>query len=217
MTRDSKGITLIEVILGITISALILAMLLAALRLGQRSQEKGLQREDASQRARILGDRVSWLLRGAYPYMVDGPGGKIIHFSGTSESAGFVTSSVEGSSEEPVDAAGLKWVRIFADGEEGLKVEEKMYFSEEVFEPGGGTQYVLDPAVRSLEFEYLDIDAREGIESWATEWDPESRQYLPSAVRVSITLEKDGTEILLPPIIAAVRANRRPAPSGAPQ
>jgi type II secretory pathway pseudopilin PulG len=207
--RPEEGMTLIEVILGITISALILAILFSALRLGHRSQEKGLAKEDFAQRTRVLGDRISWLIRGAYPYSVNRPEGKVIYFSGEPDSLGFVTSSVDNSTGEPQDMAGLKWVKIFVD-EEGLKVQEKIYFSEDVFEEGNGKEYVLEPTVRNLKFQYLDVEEKEGIESWVTEWNPEGKDYLPSAVRVSITLKEGEKEIQIPPIIAAIRANQRP-------
>lgn len=209
-----RGLTLIEVIIALTVTALVVGILLSALRLGHRSQEKGSQRQELSQRVRILADRVSWLIRGAYPYAISGAEGKVVYFSGSPGSVGFVTTSVERAQGTLEDRAGLKWVRMFAEEERGLVIEEKVYFGEEVFERGGGSQYVLDPTVKSVEFQYLDVDEKEGIEEWTDEWDPEDREYLPSAVRVSMVLEEDGGEFLMPPVVAAIRANMRPVGLG---
>lgn len=63
------GFTLIEVIIAITISAVVIAILLAAMRLGYRSQEKGIWRDEVSQKMRIINDRVTWLLREHIPML----------------------------------------------------------------------------------------------------------------------------------------------------
>lgn len=206
MKRNSeKGLTLVEVILGLTITGLIFAILLAALSVGYRSQEKGLKREERSQRMRILTDRLTWLLRGAYPYIVERPGGKkLLYFSGVPEKVGFVTTSVDIYSSGPEDITGLKWVELFVDGK-GLKIKEKMYFIDNVFE-SVGKEYVFDRTVKSIRFEYLDTGEKEDMSVWTTEWNPEEMSYLPSAVKIEIVLEHDGEEIYLPPIVAAIRA-----------
>lgn len=125
--RYTTGFTLIEVIIAITLSAVIIAILLSAMRLGYRSQEKGMWREEISQKMRILNDRITWLFRGAYPYIISEPEGKILYFSGKASSAGFVTTSVDSYSEGPEDRAGMKWVQIFYDYE-GLKIRKKFIF-----------------------------------------------------------------------------------------
>lgn len=216
--KSERGLTLIEVILAVTISAVILAILLAALRMGHRSQEKAYGREELSQRMRILADRVSWLLRGTYPYVVEVPDGKLLYFSGTDKSVGFVTSSVDTYSEGPEDTAGLKWVELFVDSE-GLKIREKVYFGEDVFEKTGGKEYVLDSTVRDIGFEYLDTGEEKDINEtgetkefaeWVSLWDPGGREYLPSAVKVELVLEYRGRDVRMPPVIAAIRAGHSP-------
>jgi len=207
---DSRGLTLVEAIIALTVTALVVGILLSALRLGHRSEEKGLERQELSQRVRILSDRLSWLLRGAYPYFAGEKDEMVLYFSGSPDSVGFVTTSVDRTAGALEDRAGLKWVRIFAEEGRGLVTEEKVYFGKDVFESGGGRQYVLDPTVKKVEFQYLDVDEKEGVEEWVEEWDPENRKYLPSAVRVSIVLKEKEGEYLMPPVVASLRANLRP-------
>lgn len=206
MKKSEAGFTLIEVILGVTVSALVMVILFTAMRLGHRSEEKGLKAEEFSQRMRILSDRIAWLLRGAYPYIVEKPDGKYIYFSGEQDSAGFVTTAVDRASGEPVDMAGLKWVYIFADGE-GLKIGEKLYYSEDVFEEPKGMEHLLDPKVKRLAFQYLSVDEKEKTSSWASGWSPKDKDSLPYAVRVSLFLDDGGRELAVPPIVVALRAS----------
>lgn len=200
------GFTLIEVIIAITISAVVIAILLAAMRLGYRSQEKGIWRDEVSQKMRIINDRVTWLLRGAYPYVVPGTEGNILYFSGKLTSAGFVTTSVDLYPQRPEDRAGMKWVQIFSDSE-GLKVREKIYFLEDVFDDSGGEVYLIDPSVDRIEFEYFDVNKKKKTEDWVSEWDPKTKDYLPAAVRVNIEFEHDGIKFKIPEFVVKLPAS----------
>ena len=46
---------------------------------------------------------------------------------------------------------------LFLSDREGLKMREKVFFLEDVFEDDGGKVYLLDPEVKTLELEYYDI------------------------------------------------------------
>ena len=202
--HDDKGLTLLEVVIARTISALIMGILLSALRLGHRSQEKGTERQEISQRMRIIADRVSWLLRGAYPYKVMDAEGEeeTLYFSGGSRSVGLVTTSVDVYSDSIKDRTGLKWITLKSDGE-GLKMTENIYFEKDFPVDDAAETYVFDSTVRTIEFEYL--DTAEEKDEWVTDWDGEEKDYLPSAVRVAVVLEHDGEELRMPPFTVAIR------------
>ena len=199
-----RGLTLLEVVIAITISAVIMGILLSALRLGHRSQEKGTKRQEIAQRMRIIADRVSWLLRGAYPYKVMDAESEeeTLYFSGSSRSVGLVTTSVDVYSDSTKDRAGLKWITLESDGE-GLKMTENIYFEKDPTVDDAAETYVFDPTVRTIEFEYL--DAAEEKDEWVTDWDGEEKDYLPSAVRVAVVLVHDGEEFRMPPFTVAIR------------
>lgn len=198
-----RGFTLIEIVIAITLSAVLFTILFSALRLGQRSQEKGIEREDISQRMRILSDRLSWLIRGAYPYIVRKPEGNVLFFSGTASNLGFVTTSVDAYSEEPEDKEGLKWVRIFRDSD-GLKIKENIYLIEDNLEDIGGNEYVFDPDVGSIEFKYLDTSNEGKKDTWVSSWSPKEKDYLPSAVKVMVVIEHNSKKIEMPPIVTRI-------------
>jgi hypothetical protein len=215
--------------LATTITAVIFVVLLAAMRLGHRSEEKGMEREDLAQRSRILEDRLSWLMRGAYPYLMTVDGKDKLHFLGGAATLGFVTTSVDMYSGGPGDTAGLKWVEISVDGG-GLKIKERAFFMAE--EDIGGIEgegeeekeTVLDPTVSSATFLYFDagvpdegaIEEEEETATkgqWLESWNVDEKDYLPAAIKATVALAFKGGEVDLPPIVARVRAGHRPLPA----
>jgi general secretion pathway protein J len=206
---NNRGFTLLELLIAITLSILILVVLGAAMRLGYKSQEKGAERGEMIQKVRILEDRIAWLIRGSYPYYLKKTDEKKIFFEGKSDRAGFVTSSIDTHGTGPEDIAGLKWVSIFVDNE-GLKIREKVYFSEDVFEDSKGQVYLLDPEVRKIEFEFFEIKEGEKQGDWISEWDPKDKETIPTAVKFKITLERNNQKIELPEMIVKTAASRKP-------
>jgi len=207
--KNNRGFTLLELLIAITLSILILVVLGSAMRLGYMSQSKGTERSEVTQKVRILEDRISWLIRGAYPFYRKKTDEKKIFFDGKSDRIGFVTSSIDAHGTGPEDLAGLKWVSIFA-GNEGLKIREKVYFLEDVFEDSNGKVYLLDPEVRKIEFEFFEIKEGEKQGTWITEWDPGDKETIPTAVRVKMTLERNGQKIEIPEMIVKTAASRKP-------
>ena len=210
MHLKNKGFTLIELVIAITLSIVIVVILLAAMRLAYRSQEKGAERVAITQRTRILGDRLTWLIRGAYPFFLRKTEEQKLFFKGESGKIGFITTSVDIYGKGPEDSAGLKWVSVFAD-RDGLKIREKVFFLEDVFDDEGGKVYLLDPGVKKLEFEYYDVPQgdKEGDEGdWVSEWDPDEKEYIPAAVKFRITFEHEGKTFEMPEIIARINAQR---------
>ena len=183
-------------------------ILLAAMRISHKSQVRGTERAELSQRIRIVADRISWLIRGAYPYIFHRPEGNKIFFQGEGDRVGFVTTSVDEDSRGPEDLAGLKWVSLYVD-RKGLRVREKVYFLESALENEGGVETLLDPYVKKIEFSYLDVTGDDLKGSWTQEWSPDSKNYIPAAVKVAITFEIEGKKIEMPEMIVTIQARRK--------
>ena len=211
MNQKNKGFTLIELVIALTLSVVIVVILLAAMRLAYKSQAKGAERIEIDQKIRVMGDRITWLLRGAYPFFIKKTADRDqkLYFEGESDKIGFVTASVDSYGKGPEDLAGLKWVSVFIDSE-GLKMREKVFFLEDVFDDDGGKVYLLDPEVKKLEFEYYDIPEDETQGDWVSEWDSDEKEYIPSAVKFKITFEHEGKTIVMPEIIVRINAQREP-------
>jgi len=206
--KNKRGFTLLELLIALSLSIVILIILFAALRLGYKSEAKGTERSEQAQKVRIVSDRITWLLRGTYPFYLNTPDEQKLYFEGKSDRVSFVTSSVDAHGSGPEDQAGLKWASIFSD-KEGLKIREKVYFLKDVFEDSGGKVFLLDPEVNKIEFEYLDIPEGEKQGSWVSEWDPEDKETLPAAVKVLMTMEKEGKKIELPELIVRIASQRK--------
>ncbi len=222
MRLNSRGLTLIEVTIAIMLAVIVLSMLLGAMRLAYRSEEKGRERSEVSQRMRIITDRLSWILHGAYPFRmlrdegsqqgatapvanVAGAGLDIqnkptLVFDGSPESLTLVTTSVDPYSHGPIDNPGLKRVSIGLAN--GLAVQEGVYYMEAQMGIQN-TYFVVDPTVKSLEFSYLYVsDQKEG---WTDSWDTSVDDCLPAAVKATVSFDFNGNTIKMPPIITALK------------
>jgi general secretion pathway protein J len=211
MNQKNKGFTLIELVIALTLSVVIVVILLAAMRLAYKSQAKGAERIEIDQKIRVMGDRITWILRGAYPLFMKKTSEREqkLYFEGESDKIGFVTSSVDGYGKGPEDLAGLKWVSFFIDSD-GLKMREKVFFLEDVFDDSGGKVYLLNPEVKKLEFEYYDIPEDETEGDWVSEWDSDEKDYVPAAVKFKIEFEHEGKTVVMPEIIVRMNAQLEP-------
>ena len=65
--RGDRGFTLIELVLALTIVALMLTILFSSLRVGLRAWQRGEERAEALQYSRSMSQLVELALGGAYP------------------------------------------------------------------------------------------------------------------------------------------------------
>src|SRR5512134_1953574 len=99
--KSKCGFTLLELLIALSLSIVILIILFAALRLGYKSEAKGMERSEQAQKVRIVSDRITWLLRGTYPFYLNTPDEQKLYFEGKSDRIGFVTSSVDAHGSGP--------------------------------------------------------------------------------------------------------------------
>ncbi len=201
-----RGFTLIEIIIALSLTAVIAVILYSAMGLGYRSVDRGQEREDTSQRIRIAVARITDIIHGAYPFFGTIDNKRVLYFLGDKDRLGIVTSDVDPDSTSPIEEPGLKWVSLFVD--DGLKLREKIFYDKDVFEDKGGRLYVLDPDVDSISFEYFDMDNKDKTGSWVSEWDPK-KDRLPKAIKVSIVLKGKRGDIKVPPFIVSIMAYKR--------
>ena len=204
--NNSSGFTLLELILAITISGLILVVLASSMMLGWRSEEKASEREELSEQIRIITQRLTWLIRGAYPFLKATPEGRTLYFGGTEDTLGFVTTSVT-KGTDLINSPGLKWVKFYLENDR-LMVREKLFYEKDIFEDEGGKTYTIGDDIYELKFEYLDRDNKEGEEQWVDEWDPKDKDYLPALVKVQLKLTYKDRVVEIPPIIVKIEATK---------
>ncbi|RMG73928.1 MAG: prepilin-type N-terminal cleavage/methylation domain-containing protein, partial [Nitrospirae bacterium] len=184
---NNRGFTLLELIISLAITGLILVVLASSMMLSWRSEEKASEREELSERIRIITQRLTWLIRGAYPFLKATPEGKTLYFEGTEDTLGLVTTSVIRESDDLINSPGLKWIKLYPE-EDRLMVREKLFYEKDIFEDDGGKTYTIADDIYEIGFEYLDRDNKEGEEEWVNEWDPKDKDYLPALVKISLKI-----------------------------
>lgn len=169
-----EGFTLIEIIVSLSITAVLLVIVLSALTLGIRSWEKGASGVEKAFLRRALEARLSREAGSIYPYRQKDEG---LLFSGKENSLGFVTTAMI-SNDLPW--GGAKWV-CYSSGKNGVTIREKTVPSKDVRQDKGGGLIELGPEVKELHFKYL------GPDGWEADWDANEKNALPEAVSVWIS------------------------------
>jgi general secretion pathway protein J len=179
--RDGRGFTLLEVILAVSILAVIVVLATAALRVGLRAWESGQRRADLQQEKRALVELVTETLAGATVYR--GRSGlspeRIILFEGEPEELRFVTSTPPLTLDAPI--APYHAVVLGRKDKDTLRLIERLVPSDEPFAPG--PERVLSRSVTRFTLAYRD---EEGV--WQDKWDAREAGGLPTAVRVELTV-----------------------------
>lgn len=213
--RSSEtGFTLLELMVSITLIAIMAVGVWTALEMCIRSWTRGVETIDLNQRSRNTQDLVRKQIASAYPLFTaatvtvspsslrnQNPATPV--FSGGETSLRFVTTN----SLMSMDSAGLVLamyeVEVDSDNNIALVEREAPYVGQGV-DGGGFTNSV--PVFFNLKeciFEYYDLGDAENPPEWLTEWDTESRRRLPAAVRISMIFkdaENDwpGKQMIIP-------------------
>jgi general secretion pathway protein J len=202
--RRPAGFTLLEVIISMTLLALIVGICYAAFHLGIRAVEKGEVAVVTAQRLRVATDVLIRQVKStaAHPALIDGD--TYPYFYGSPTTMSLVTDAGQ------LSGGGRARVTYrFETDPPRLVLEESPYFDAESL--GRGTpdatqarSAVILDGFRSMSFQYLLDDGSEA--EWHNSWDFTENEVLPAAVRILIEglpgLEEDvwGQEI---PIMTA--------------
>jgi general secretion pathway protein J len=196
VTRKSqKGFTLIEVILAMTIFALMGTVLYGAFSLSHSAVEKSQRSFENNQKLRAVDELLGSYIRSAYPYRPSPQDGALL-FAGEEAELTFVSSF-----SLAMGGRGMAKVRLFWEGDEKragvLRLEEETpvrVLSEEGNEGHEGLRngLVIREGVKEFRITYLDPQSDE--EKWEERWDAKERTTLPRAIRLHY-LTKEGREV----------------------
>lgn len=179
------GFTLIEVVLAMTILALMSAICYGAFHVAIRAVERGEVAVMTAQRLRAATDILIRQVKSAVPYPVQNEEEDVYpFFVGQPQWMTFVTAN------GLLGGGGLARVRYYVQPDPlALVLEEDPHFSPADLgaappdEPGEAAAVLLD-GFRGLQFQYL-LDDGADLE-WRNDWDGYEEDLLPSAVRVVI-------------------------------
>ena len=189
--RASAGFTLIEVVLALTIFALMGTILYGAFSLGHSAVEKSEGSFTRNQKLRSVSDLLASYVRSAYPYR-ESEQDQSVYFSGEIERLSFVSAYSHG-----MGGRGMAKITIAkeqaGDGRAMLKLEESVPVRLSDEDGGAGQSHglTIQDNIRDFRLAYLDPQADE--EQWEDRWDAKERRTLPRAVRFTF-IDENGKE-----------------------
>jgi len=208
-----KGFTLIELMLAITIFAMVVGVLFSAFRVGISAWQGGERDIVFHQSMRSVAELVFQEISATYPYKLT-PGVLDEHddfsaFFGSSNSLSFVSRATLQNR-----VGGLSLIELWVDDENGLMLgEAPALFTnyEEMLDINLRTdEYaeVLSPWVNKISFRYFQREEGEDEGVWQEQWDPRTMDDydLPLMVEVALVFEdvreQEIEQVLLVPIMS---------------
>ena len=192
--QNSFGFTLIEVVLALSIFALIGAVLYGAFSLSHSAIEKSQASFEDNQKLRSFTDLLGSYIRSAYPHRQSAQD-TTVFFDGQEDQLTFVSSISLAMGGRGMSKIHVAWEAAEA-GEGPIQLEEEVPVRLNVSDdlnPGGlRNDVVIQERVKELRFAYLDPKSEEEI--WEERWDGREKLALPRAVRLSYR-NQDGKEI----------------------
>jgi general secretion pathway protein J len=185
------GFTLIEVVLALTIFALMGSILYGVFSLSHNAVEKSQASFERSQRLRSVSDLLGSYIRSSYPYHTS-PQDQTIFYEGEEDRVSFVSSL-----SLALGGRGIAKIHISWDEEENsegnLKLEEEIPVQNgDGAGEGLHNRVTLEQRIKEFHLAYLDPQSED--ETWEERWDGRERRMLPRAVRVSYRMH-DGKEV----------------------
>lgn len=192
--QNSLGFTLIEVVLALSIFALIGAVLYGAFSLSHSAVAKSQASFEGNQKLRSFTDLLGSYIRSAYPYRQSAQD-TTVFFDGQEDQLTFVSSISLAMGGRGMSKIRVAWEPA-EEGEGPIQLEEEVPVRFKLSgdnDPGGlRNDVVIRERVKDLRFAYLDTKSED--ERWEERWDGREKLALPRAVRLSYR-NHDGKEI----------------------
>ena len=213
MAQSEKGFTLLEMIIAVTLVAMMALSLWAVFRISIRSWSRGTESIDANQRHRSIFDMVRKQMASTYGLMAPadpqrGFASRLI-FNGTETSLRFISLNSLHFQESP----GLTFViyEIVQDSNGAFSLVEKeaRYLGQPSDQEASAGQAKPTPVFNNLiscVFEYFGPGEFDDRAEWVREWDGERLKRLPEAISITMVSHDPGGDVLNRHMVVPVQA-----------
>jgi len=198
--RRSRGFTLLEVLIAISIVGALLVIAFGGMRVALAAWRQGETRVEAHQHIRAVAYTLTRALGAAYPYRATqglSPEAVVL-FDATDKKLEFVTQSPPLPLQAPIAFTAV--AIALEEGEQpGLVIRERAMPNRDPFTEG--TVVMRDPSVTSLAFSFLNEDG-----SWVDSWNGQDTKTIPQAVQLRLGVTLNGRLQTMPPMTVTLRA-----------
>lgn len=206
-----NGFTLLELIISLTIVGLIVVIVFGSFRVGARAWEKGEKDVEVRQRQRIVLELIRRQLASACIGELEPGGLKPFFLKGENKSIEFISRVPM----VPFNKIGMVYVKYFIKEKGRLDKESLLFYEQSISFPDKKKELgdlddedfaVLITGVGSISFEYLKgRPAGEALE-WQKNWDPETDEGLPLAVKIIFEGDTETSPIHPIQVISRIRS-----------
>ena len=209
LQQRTRGFTLIEMLLAVTLMAAILALVYGGMRATTRATLRGEQLIAATQSMRMTHGFISRQIHQMLPLHWEGEAEDVIMFEGDTDSITWI-----GPMPGYLGFGGPQLQRLEVSGGEN---GQELHFRHAILSQGQADLDAQDPIVlldeiSELQFEFLKADEEEETNTWQDNWDEPG--HLPKAVRLSLDFNDTGTGLIWPDLVASSHNGRVAGGSG---
>jgi prepilin-type N-terminal cleavage/methylation domain-containing protein len=192
-TQSEAGFTLLEMLIAVTLVAMMAVSLWAVFRISLRSWSRGTEFIDANQRQRSILDMLRKQVASTFGVykQADPQLGlpSTLFFSGTENSLRFVSLNSLRFQESPGLTLVIYEIAQDANGDFSLVEKEARYLGQLSDQETAASQSKPTPIFDNLSsciFKYFDTGDDEASSQWVEAWDGEQLGRLPKAVSISM-------------------------------
>jgi len=200
MKRSCAGFTLLELLVSITIFALLMVVLVGALQLRTRQAGRLTGEVDRSQQVALVQNFLRAQIGAAQPLVLPSDQAKTVQFDGQPHGIDFVAVAPESLQAGGLQVLSVALAGVATQGDGRLVLGWRPLREEPDAPPGASRPTVLLDHVRNARFVYYGPPTPADDPYWQTTW--QGMGYLPLLVRLSVTFV-DGEE--MPDLAIALR------------
>ena len=203
----TRGFTLLEMLVGLTLLGVMLILIYASLNVGLRAWDTGERRVSEAARQRVVQSFLRRELSQLFPVRWRGIAESKIAFEGAKDELKFVTMLTLGASARE---GGLQWGHLYVAGDEtpGGERGQTLFIKRSAFNLQAKDWDGVDEAkpialvtgVKAFELGYYGAENDTVDPQWTSEWINPLR--MPQLIRITLQVD-DGRNV--PPLIVSLR------------